>query len=125
MKSGKKLSKKEIAYYKKLLVGLRSRISGEVKRKEVDCQNKASDEGSGDEADMASDLSNIELNLGMASNEQGILNDIEDALKRIEAGTFGICEKYNIPITKSRLKAMPYVRYCLKAQEEEEKKRKK
>ena len=74
-----------------------------------------------DVSDMATDNYDRELNIGLASNEQQILNDIDVALKRIEEGTYGICEIYGTEIPKKRLLAMPYTRLSMKAQEEEEK----
>jgi RNA polymerase-binding transcription factor DksA len=70
---------------------------------------------------MATDNYDRELSIGLASNEQQLLNDIDVALKRIEDGTYGICEIYGLPIPKKRLLAMPYTRLSMKAQEEEEK----
>jgi RNA polymerase-binding transcription factor DksA len=70
---------------------------------------------------MATDNYDRELNIGLASNEQQLLNDIDIALKRIEDGTYGVCEIYGTPIPKKRLLAMPYTRLSMKAQEEEEK----
>ncbi|MCM8771079.1 MAG: TraR/DksA family transcriptional regulator, partial [Candidatus Omnitrophica bacterium] len=46
---------------------------------------------------------------------------IQDALKKIEEGTYGICEECKNLIAKARLKAIPYARLCLKCQEKKEK----
>lgn len=117
----KRLSAKELAYYKVLLLALRDKISGGVRRMEKDYIGQNPIDPVGDIADIASDSSDAQLNMGLFSSEQNLLNEIDDALMRIKDGTYGICEKYQEPIAKSRLKAMPYVRYCLRAQEEEEK----
>ena len=44
----------------------------------------------------------------------------EDALKKIEDGTYGECEQCKGLIPKSRLKALPYARLCLKCQQAKE-----
>lgn len=124
----KKLSRKEMDFYKKLLIELRKKIVGDLQKIEGDTLNTNQRDASGDlsgysfhMADMASDNYDRELNIGLASNEQQILNEIDIALKRIEDGTYGTCELTGDPIPKKRLLAMPYTRLSKRAQEEEEK----
>ncbi len=121
----KRLTKKEIAYFKNKLLELREKIASDLKHLEVDSFNKSQKDASGDlsgysfhMADVATDSFDTEINFGLASNTQHILAEIDDALKRIEAGTYGICEKYGIQIPRKRLEVMPYARYSVKAQEE-------
>lgn len=124
MRKAKKLSKKELDFYKKLLFQLRGKIAGDLQQIEGDTLsgNQPSNTGElSDVADKATDNYDRELNIGLASNEQQILNDIDIALKRIEDGTYGTCEIYGTEIPKKRLLAMPYTRLSMKAQEEEEK----
>jgi RNA polymerase-binding protein DksA len=45
--------------------------------------------------------------------ERKLLREIDDALERIEQGTYGICEGTGKPILKARLKAQPWARYCV------------
>lgn len=121
-------SKSELEFFKKILIQLRKKISGDIQQIEGETLNTSSKESSGDlsgysfhMADVATDSFDRELNIGLASSEQLLLNDVDDALKKIEDGTYGICEKYGVAIPKKRLLVAPYVRYCLQAQEEEEK----
>ena len=72
-------------------------------------------------ADVATDAYDREFSLGLASNEQNSLYELDDALKKIDEGTFGICEECNSLITKIRLKAVPYARLCVKCQKKKEK----
>ena len=65
-------------------------------------------------ADMGSDNFEQENTLGLMASERHLLMDIENALLRIEEGTYGICEGNGEPIRKARLKAIPWARYCLK-----------
>ncbi len=119
-----KLPKKELELFKKLLLQLRGKIAGDLQQIEGDSLSANQPSNSAelsDVADMATDNYDRELNIGLASNEQQILNDIDVALKRIEEGTYGICEIYGTEIPKKRLMAMPYTRLSMKAQEEEEK----
>ncbi|MDD5227073.1 MAG: TraR/DksA C4-type zinc finger protein [Candidatus Omnitrophica bacterium] len=120
----KPLPKKELEVYKKMLLQLRSKIAGDLQQIEGDSLSGNQPGNSGelsDVADMATDNYDRELSIGLATNEQQLLNDIDVALKRIEDGTYGVCEIYGTPIPKKRLLAMPYTRLSMKAQEEEEK----
>jgi DnaK suppressor protein len=120
----KGLPKKELEAYKKILLQLRTKIAGDLQHIEGDTLSGNQPNHSGelsDVADIATDNYDRELNIGLATNEQQLLNDIDVALKRIEEGTYGICEIYGTLIPKKRLMAMPYTRLSMKAQEEEEK----
>ena len=124
----KRLSQADLKLFRGLLLELRKKIVGDLKQIEGETLNTSQRDASGDlsgysfhMADMASDNYDRELNIGLATNEQQILNDIDTALKMIDAGTYGICEIYGTPIPKKRLLAMPYTRLSKKAQEEEEK----
>jgi DnaK suppressor protein len=130
-KQVKKLTKKEIAHYKNLLLVMREKISGEVGRLTQEYLRKSAKDSSGDisshpfhMADAASGAFDTEFNLGLAANEQEILYEIDQALRRIEDGSYGICEKCGEPISKNRLGAMPFANYCIKDQESQEKDKK-
>ena len=64
-------------------------------------------------ADQESDDYNEEFNLGLMESERMLLIDINDALGRIEDGTYGICLGSNKPIPKARLEAIPWAKYCV------------
>ena len=49
----------------------------------------------------------------LMDNERKLLRKIEDALEHIEQGTYGICEATGVPISKTRLEAKPWARYCV------------
>jgi RNA polymerase-binding protein DksA len=55
-----------------------------------------------------------EKELSIEQNVRDLIAKIERALKRIDAGTFGICEVCGKPIEKARLKALPYADLCIK-----------
>jgi DnaK suppressor protein len=58
----------------------------------------------------------------LASKERGVLMEINYALQKIQEGRFGLCESCKKPISKVRLKAVPYTTLCLKCQQAKEKK---
>jgi RNA polymerase-binding protein DksA len=55
-----------------------------------------------------------EKELSIEQNVRDLIQKIDRALKRIDAGTYGICERCGKPIEKARLKALPYVDLCIK-----------
>ena len=55
-----------------------------------------------------------EKELSIEQNVRDLIQKIDRALKRIEAGTYGICERCGKPIEKARIKALPYVDLCIK-----------
>jgi len=55
-----------------------------------------------------------EKDLSIENNVRDLLQKISRALKRIEAGTYGICDRCGKPIEKARIKALPYVDLCIK-----------
>lgn len=67
----------------------------------------------GQEADVASDLAEEEVNLGLEQADRARLLDVEDALERLRAGTYGVCERCGQPIAVERLRVHPWTRVCL------------
>jgi len=72
----------------------------------------------GDFYDLASSDRDRELALMLADREREKLTYVDDALKRIELGTYGICESCEEIIDKERLIAMPFTKLCLSCQED-------
>src|SRR5215467_7623456 len=62
-------------------------------------------------ADVGTDHYDRDWALSMASSEQELLYDIDQALNRIRNGTYGICEATGKPIDPDRLKAVPWTRF--------------
>jgi DnaK suppressor protein len=67
--------------------------------------------GSAD-ADVASDLAEAELDLGLERAELARLAEVEDALDRLEAGGFGTCARCEHPIDVERLRILPWTKLC-------------
>ncbi len=78
----------------------------------------------GDIADAASDSVERELLFELNDNERRILGNVEDALQKIENGTYGVCEKCGKEIEIERLKAMPFAKVCIKCKSQMEPHRK-
>ncbi|MDD5730012.1 MAG: TraR/DksA family transcriptional regulator [Candidatus Omnitrophica bacterium] len=124
-----KYDKKELAEFKKIILKRKDEITENIDHISEDTLKKSQKDAAGDisgysfhMADVATDTYDREFSLGLASNERQLLFELDDALKKIEEGTFGICEGCKEIISKTRLKALPYARFCLKCQEKREKK---
>jgi len=123
------LTKKELEIYKKLLQKRKAEVFEAIDHASEETMKKSQKDASGDisgytyhMADVATDTYDREFSLGLVSSERRLLFELGNALKKIDDGTYGICEDCKLPIAKSRLKAIPYARLCVKCQEKREKK---
>jgi len=124
----KKFNKRELVDFKKLILKRKEEILEGIKHISEDTLKKSQKDASGDisgytyhMADVATDTYDREFSLGLASSERELLYELDDALKKIDEGIFGICEECKSLITKVRLKAVVYARLCVKCQEKKEK----
>ena len=88
---------------------------------DVKAGQEASDEGSDDIVDRANNAYSRELLFSLSDGERHTLLRIEEALQRLEGGTYGVCRNCAAEIRPGRLKAMPWARYCIDCQELAEK----
>ena len=73
------------------------------------------------QADAGSDAYDRDFALSLLSQEQDALYEIEEAIKRVDAGTYGTCEMSGKPIAHARLEALPFARYTVECQSQLEK----
>jgi DnaK suppressor protein len=71
-------------------------------------------------ADLATDTFEQEVALGLLQNQQQVLNAIATALDRLDAGTYGVCERCGKEIPEERLKAIIYATRCVACEHEAE-----
>ena len=55
----------------------------------------------------------MEKELSLAANARDLLAQVDEALGRIESGTYGVCARCGIPIPVARLDALPYTKHCV------------
>ena len=106
----------EIKKYKAMLLEKMSEILGNVTSMETEALQRDRSDLSNmpiHMADLGTDSYEIDNIIGLMDSERKILMEINDALSRIEEGTYGICEGRGEPIPKDRLKAIPWARYCV------------
>jgi RNA polymerase-binding transcription factor DksA len=73
------------------------------------------------QADAGSDAYDKDFALSLLSQEQDALYEIEEAVKRIDNGTYGVCEMSGKPIPHPRLEALPFARFTVQCQSDLEK----
>lgn len=114
------MNEKELKYFRDKLLKEKEKLLKVVKRVQED--SLKSDDSSGDDiVDKSLGSSEREHSYVLASNETEILYWIEEALKKIESGNYGICEKCNKNISQKRLEIKPYAVYCIDCIEDLEK----
>jgi DnaK suppressor protein len=106
-------------YYQNLLdlhTRLRDQMSGLAKESQSEMESYSLHMG-----DSGTDNFDRDFALSLLSSDQDALYEIEEALKRIEKGTYGICELTGKPIPRARLDAIPWARFTVEAQAQLEK----
>lgn len=113
--------------YYRLLLELRLHVLTQLGEHTEETLLKSSKDDSGDlsgygqhMADAGTDTFDRDFALSLVSNEQEALAEIEAAIKRVHAGTYGICETTQKPIARERLLAVPFTRYSTEAKREVE-----
>jgi RNA polymerase-binding transcription factor DksA len=113
--------------YYRLLLDLRNHVLTQLGEHTEETLLKSAKDDSGDlsgygqhMADAGTDTFDRDFALSLVSNEQEALSEIEAAIKRIHAGTYGICEATQKPIAKERLLAVPFTRYSAEAKKQVE-----
>lgn len=114
------LSKPELDEFRKMLLDKRRAILGDMTSIESDALRVNRQDGSGDlsnmpthPADIGSDNFEQEFTLGLLESERTLLSEINAALERIDAGSFGVCLGTGGPIGVARLRARPWAKYCI------------
>ena len=122
------LTASELQRYRQLLIERLKEILGSVSHIESGALKTSRQDSAGDlssmpihMADIGSDNYEQEFALGLMDSERKIVQEIYEALSRIENGTYGICEGTGEPIPKKRLDGIPWTRYCVKYAEMVEK----
>jgi DnaK suppressor protein len=125
----KRMAKKDLNKYRALLIKEREKIGGGISHITQDTLKTSQRESSGDlsgysfhMADVASDNYEVEFSLGRASDEQNIMYTIDEALKRVDEGSYGNCTSCGKQIPKKRLNALPHTELCIVCQSKTESK---
>jgi DnaK suppressor protein len=114
------LSKPELKEFRTMLLEKRRSIIGDMNGMENEALRTNRQDNSGDlslmpdhPANIATDNFEQEFTLGLIESERTMLREINEALERIDAGTYGICLGTGQAIGKARLLARPWAKYCI------------
>ena len=117
----------ELKVFRTTLESLRARLRGDVSTMADAALRHTGADASGDlsrmpihMADIGSDAYEQEFTLSLMANEEETLELVEQALERIKARKFGICEECGSVIAKKRLEAIPFAAMCIRCAEKME-----
>jgi len=118
--SARRLRASDLKRFREMLLQKRRQIFQNVFEIEGEALKKSRLDASGDlssmpihMADLGTDNYEQEFALGLMDSERRLITEIDEALQRIEAGTYGICLGTGKPIPRARLEAQPWARYCV------------
>jgi RNA polymerase-binding protein DksA len=113
--------KETLTYFKELLHKKRDEAEEEVERLQrllvnlTDADDADFSSITHHMGDVATDTQEEELNYQLLDRTRRYIQQIDDALERIQNGTYGICVATGKPISKARLDAVPHTRYSIEA----------
>ena len=113
-----RLTTKELNEYKAILLEARSELIDRVTGLEEDALRSSGGNLSNmpiHMADIGTDTFDQDLAIGMAETERELLREIDEALDRVVAKTYGVCQLTGKPIPKTRLDAKPWAKYTIES----------
>lgn len=117
----------DLKKFKALLLELRAQVAGSVNKMEDRALGKSRQNAAGDlsnmpihMADIGSDNFEQEFTIDLIQTEEAEVREIDEALERIDAGTYGECDSCGKRIPKERLKVIPYTTMCVNCKSNEE-----
>ncbi|HEX8721299.1 MAG TPA: TraR/DksA family transcriptional regulator [Pyrinomonadaceae bacterium] len=113
------MDKRKTKAYRDRLLARRESLFSLVTEAEMSSRERDL-EATQDPADMAANAYTKELLISMSANDRKLLQLIDEALGRVEAGEYGECVNCGEPVAEKRLDAVPWTRYCLKCQDLQE-----
>jgi RNA polymerase-binding protein DksA len=119
------LSVKELEHFTDLLRAKRRELVGDMGSMEREALRSGSASNLSTlpihMADMGTDNYEQEFTLSLVEKDRNLLREINNALAKIQNGTYGICEGTALPISKARLEAQPWARYSIEYARQREK----
>ena len=115
--AARKPSASDIKQFRELLLHIRRELAGDIGELENDAFSFDGERPSSDNpADVGSDSFAQEFSLELLARDEATLTEVQEAIERIENGSFGRCEGCEQWIPKPRLQAVPHARYCVNCQ---------
>ena len=114
------MNKERLKHFRSLLEEQLRQHDGQVRDKQEEAREMNADDGVKDSADGALQDANQELAFRLGERESQTVADIDEALRRMDEGTYGDCERCGKPIDERRLEAIPSARFDAACQSEAE-----
>ena len=114
------LTKGQLEDYRHILLVKRAELMGDMRHLEKEALRGDSGSSSASQQldEQGSESYEQSLNLNLAASDRKLINEIDDALQRINDRTYGLCELTHEPIKKARLDELPWARYTIHAARE-------
>ena len=109
----------DVARYKDALLNKRSEVLSVGAASKPIQANEGMSSRQGDIADQATGNNEVHIQLKLKQTDAKILQAIEEALWRIDQGTYGVCRDCGEPIAPARLNAIPWTRVCITCKEKQ------
>ena len=110
----------DVETFKRKLLEMRRDLLGQVEKNKL-YSKEVGEDGIPDSGDVAAYSYSKEVLMGLGENERTKLRLVEEALAKIDEGTYGVCERCEEAIPVKRLELLPFTRYCVQCQSELEK----
>ena len=114
------MDKKSLKHFQTLLLAKRAELEKAYRDKLSRSEDEGGD-GARDSVDEASVNYNKEFWYALSDSDRKIMRMVDEALRRVEEGSFGECIHCENPIQKKRLEAVPWARHCLECQDLQDK----
>lgn len=122
----------DLKNFRTMLKLLQARLRGDVEQLQEEAFSGSESSGearsSNHMAEMGSDAWDLDFSLQLVESDQGVLEEISHALKKVDDGTYGLCElclaqglpETKAKIPKTRLQAIPHARNCVDCERKKE-----
>jgi DnaK suppressor protein len=108
-----------VATYREVLLQKRADLEQTAGLRPLQASMEHNNGRQGDMADQAAGNNEVHIHLRLKQTDAKILQAIDEALQRIDKGTFGICRDCGGPIAEARLNAIPWTRVCITCKEKQ------
>ena len=111
------MKKSELTQHNKALLAKKQDIESTIGKKGL--TGRSGTDGHGDFADRSAAANEEEISIQLKQTDAKLLRAIEDALSRVEAGTYGVCVDCEEEISAARLGAVPWTKVCIRCKEKQ------
>ncbi|MDW8153833.1 MAG: TraR/DksA C4-type zinc finger protein [Armatimonadota bacterium] len=127
-KASQPLTERDSQEFRAMLLAERDRLLRELaamdrQLRQVEELGLVEQSSEDDYGDVAAEAVEREKGFALETSVQGMLRMVEDALRKLDAGQYGICERCGQSIDVERLRALPFARLCIRCKTEEERER--